>query len=205
MLRTVVVESEAYLAAGDPASHSYRGPGKSNASMFANSGTLYVYPIHSRHCMNVVSESIGSGAAILIRSAEPLSGWNAMWKNRFAEKPPLEASKNCPNESVERNLQWHRERRLALQLSQGPGRLCECLNVDRKLDGVDLRISDRIWFETPDEKVINTRWRIKSSPRIGISKAQRLRLRWFIDGHQFVSGRASDHSAGKFWSFMHVR
>jgi DNA-3-methyladenine glycosylase len=171
--------------------------------MFARSGTLYVYPIHSRHCMNVVSEPAGKGAAVLLRAAEPLSGWKAMWKNRFADKPSSDLVDGSATPQTLGNEIEPPPMHLARQLSQGPGRLCECMDVDRRFDGIDLQTSNQVWFETPHETVEQARWQIKSSPRIGISKAQRLQLRWFIDGHRFVSGRAKEHSAGKHWSFVH--
>lgn len=184
VLRGIVVEVEAYLAQGDAASHSHRGPGKKNASMYLQPGTLYVYPIHARHCLNVVTEPPGKGAAVLIRALEPLEGQLHMARLRSLQ--PIEAV-------------GHRERP---SLTQGPARLCQALDVDRSLDGLDLTRSRQMWFEPACQAVTEKPWKIKASPRIGISQAQQMKLRWFIDGNRFVSGQSRDHSRGRTQSFV---
>ena len=98
--------------------------------MFAAAGTLYVYPIHSRYCMNVVTEEEGRGAAVLIRGVEPECGTASMWNNRHTSVAPLTM--------VRRDLQT---------LTQGPGRLCEAFQVDRELDGAFLPEGHQIWIE----------------------------------------------------------
>ena len=78
----VIVETEAYLAADDPASHSYRGVTRKNATMFGRAGLLYVFPIHGRHCLNAVTESRGVASAVLIRAVQPLLGIELMQQRR---------------------------------------------------------------------------------------------------------------------------
>ena len=73
-----IVETEAYLSDGDLASHSARGRTRGNAAMFGPPGTLYVYPIHAKYCMNAVTESDGTGSAVLIRAMEPVWGIDRM-------------------------------------------------------------------------------------------------------------------------------
>ncbi len=58
-----IVETEAYRASGDSASHSFRGRTKKNAAMFGSPGRTYVYSIHSRYCMNAVTEQPGVASA----------------------------------------------------------------------------------------------------------------------------------------------
>ena len=159
----LIVETEAYLAAGDLASHSARGRTKSNEAMFGPAGTLYVYPIHAKYCMNVVTERLGRGSAVLIRAIEPVWGIDAMMGNR----------------------KKHRLR----QLTRGPAMLCQALQVDRGQDKVDLVRDDEIWIaqrDAPSPSIVAT-------PRIGISNAIDLPLRFFIDGNWFVSGLARQH------------
>ena len=111
-LAGVIVEVEAYLASDDPASHSARGQRVSNASMFQAAGTLYVYPIHAKYCLNVVTEAKGVGAAVLIRALQPTEGLDRMMQHRATES--------------------------VRSLTTGPARLCQALQVDRSCDGEDL-------------------------------------------------------------------
>ena len=59
----VIVETEAYLSANDPACHANRGIRPRNRTMFGPPGHLYVYSIHAKYCMNVVTEAEGLGSA----------------------------------------------------------------------------------------------------------------------------------------------
>ncbi len=159
----VIVETEAYLAADDPASHSYRGRTRKNATMFGRAGLLYVYPIHARHCLNAVTESRGIASAVLIRAVMPLSGIEVMQQRR-----------HC----------------LPIDLARGPARLCEAFAVDRRLDGWDLTRGTRIWIEQGDEVVVRDQ-QIVVSPRIGVTSGHELKLRYFLNDSPFVSGPRS--------------
>lgn len=69
-----IVEVEAYLGTGDPASHAYRGMTERNRPMFGEPGHAYIYLSYGVHfCMNVVAKSAGRPAgAVLLRGAQPL-------------------------------------------------------------------------------------------------------------------------------------
>lgn len=179
-LAGIVVETEAYLSAEDPASHSFRGLGRKNASMFQPSGTLYVYSIHAKYCLNVVTETKDQGAAVLVRAVQPIEGIESMANHRGLTGiiEPL------------------------TRLTTGPARMCQALAVDRSLDGENLITSERIWFESEPAVVTAQPWTARTSPRIGISQAVDMPLRWFIDGHRFVSGCARDHSRRRDWRFL---
>jgi DNA-3-methyladenine glycosylase len=154
-----IVEVEAYLAQQDPANHAYRGRTRRNASMFGLPGIAYVYAIHSRHCLNVVTEPEGVPSAVLIRALEPICGITAMQQSRGTAE--------------------------LRELARGPGRLCQALSITRELDGWDLTRGHILWIADARESL--PLQQIAVSPRIGVTSAQDLPLRFFLADSPFVS------------------
>ena len=153
-----IVETEAY-GVGDPAGHAYRGMTARNRALFLERGHAYVYLAYGVSFMlNVSSEGSGVGAGVLIRAIEPTFGVAIMEENRGAQ--PMR------------------------DLARGPGRLCEALAIDRRLDGIDLCRAGPLWLGSdggpPDE--------IGRSKRIGITRAADFPLRFYVRGNCFVSG-----------------
>lgn len=73
-----VVEVEAYLGIHDKASHSSRGRTPRTEVMFGPPGHAYIYLIYGiHHCLNIVTDRIGSASAVLIRALQPIEGINA--------------------------------------------------------------------------------------------------------------------------------
>jgi DNA-3-methyladenine glycosylase len=157
-----IVEVEAYLGGDDPASHSYRGKNNRNAVMFGPPGFLYVYSIHSRWCMNAVTEEEHKPTAVLIRAAEPLWDMELMQRRRGAEKKLTE-------------------------LTTGPARLCESLGVDRRLNGWDLTLGREIWLSVDPEPPPEIR-EVLTTARIGVTSAKDELLRFCYAENPFVSG-----------------
>lgn len=155
-----IVETEAYLAQDDSSCHSSRGRTRKNATMFGRPGLLYVYPIHARHCLNAVTEGEGVASAVLIRAIEPTLGLEGMMARRKVTK--------------------------AEHVARGPARLCEALDVDRRLDGWDLTRGEEIWIA--EDAATAFPLRIGVSPRIGVTSAHDLELRFYVLENRFVSG-----------------
>jgi len=162
-----IVETEAYLAAGDPAAHSFGGPNRKNASMFGLPGRAYVYTIHARQCVNVVTEVEGMGSAVLIRAVEPLNGILLMQRRRRREH--------------------------LRDLCRGPARLSEAFEIGRNLDGWDLTCGQRLWIaESPDDHELT----ISRSRRIGVTSAVEFELRFFVRDSKYVSGTRRQNQSG---------
>jgi DNA-3-methyladenine glycosylase len=157
-----IVEVEAYLSRRDPACHAARGMTQRNAAMFGPAGHAYVYMIHSRWCLNAVTEPEGVPSAILIRAIEPMEGLELMHQRRRTD--------------------------IVRDLARGPARLCEALAIDRTYNGWDLAAGRELWIAA-DPDVNESRLRIARSGRIGLSSAQRRLLRFYLADNRFVSGR----------------
>jgi DNA-3-methyladenine glycosylase len=153
-----IVETEAYPP-GDPAGHHFRGPTPRIRSMYLAPGHVYVFFNYGAHFMlNVVSEPAGVAAAILIRALEPLQGIELM--------------------------QRHRKTTRLLDLTRGPGRLAQALQIDRRHDGLDLCAPGTLWLGAIDRPA----GPIAKTIRIGITRAAGKLLRFVERGNPFVSG-----------------
>jgi DNA-3-methyladenine glycosylase len=156
-LRVRIVEAEAYDQA-DMASHSYRGRTPRNDVMFGPYGHLYVYFTYGMHyCMNVVTGREGHGAGVLIRAVEPLAG--------------------------EDILQVNRGGKTGVELTNGPAKVCQALQIDRSWGGHDLQ-------QPPLQLVVRSPLAqddIVQTTRVGISHAKDVPWRFFVAGNPYVS------------------
>ncbi|WP_290664893.1 MULTISPECIES: DNA-3-methyladenine glycosylase [Ignavibacterium] len=159
-----IVEVEAYDGNIDEASHSFRGKTKRNEVMFREGGYFYVYFTYGvHHCCNVVTGKEGHGAAVLIRAVEPLTGINTMAMRRFSKR-----------KITEKEL---------VNLTNGPGKICQAFAFDRTHSGLDLTGNNVFIIDAPSLK----KSEIGISKRIGISKSTELPWRFFIKGSKFLS------------------
>jgi len=164
MLAARIVECEAYLGANDSASHARRGLRSArNESMYLEGGHAYVYFTYGMHwCLNVVTQEADIAEAVLLRAAQPLRGIESMRKRRPKAKRDVD-------------------------LMNGPGKLCQALDVDRALDGEPLD-GNKLWLTGRDIDVHDDE--IAVSPRIGVDNSGEAAvwpLRFFLRGNPFVS------------------
>jgi DNA-3-methyladenine glycosylase len=153
-----IVETEAYPP-GDRSGHSYRGRTARNQSLFLGRGFAYVYFIYgTSYMLNVTAEEPEVGAGVLLRAIEPLEGINLMKRLRKTDK--------------------------VRDLARGPGRLAAALQIDKRLDGVDLCASGPLWLGSAVRETAH----IGATVRIGITHEVNRPLRFFEVGSPFVSG-----------------
>lgn len=140
----MIVEVEAYRGPEDRASHAYGGRRtKRTETMYGEGGFAYVYFVYGMYYQfNVVCNVPDIPHAILVRGLEPVEGIELMRERR--------------HQHPDHNL------------TNGPGKLCIALNINRALNGADL-LGDRVWLE--EFQPIPPR-RIARGPRIGIDYAQ---------------------------------
>jgi DNA-3-methyladenine glycosylase len=158
----IIVETEAYRGPQDRAAHSYGGRRtKRTETMYAIGGTAYVFFVYGMYNQfNVVTNIEDVPHAVLIRAVEPVEGIDLIRKRR----------RFLPNHN----------------LTNGPGKLCIAMAIDRKFDGSDL-LGNRVWIEEGEK---TPRSRIMSGPRIGIDYAEEWvdkPWRFWLKDNPFVS------------------
>ena len=163
VLKGKIVETEAYLGLNDSSCHSYQGRRTNRTQvMYREGGCSYVYFTYGMHyCFNIITAGKNQPEAVLIRSLEPLKGISIMQKNR--------------NQTEIKNL------------TSGPAKLCQALNIDKQLNGVDLCNSNMIYLEKG--KAVSPRL-ITTVPRVGLSENQDAcfwPLRFYIQNSPFIS------------------
>lgn len=162
----LIVETEAYIGPEDKASHAYgnrRTP--RTETMFAAGGVAYVYFIYGMYYQfNVVTNTADVPHAVLIRGLEPEEG-----------------------------IEWMRRRRPIKRdrdLTNGPGKLCVALGVDRSYNNADLR-GRRVWIEDVGREIQSRQ--IVAGARIGIDYAAEyaaLPWRFWLRDNPYVSRQA---------------
>lgn len=154
-----IVETEAYIGEHDLACHAAAGRTLRTEPLYGPPGNAYVYFIYGMHwCVNAVTRAEGLPSAVLIRALEPLEGIPLMRRRRPKARTDHE-------------------------ITNGPGKLCAALGIDRRMNGLPLqryplvirsgsRISDR---------------QVRVTPRVGIKVAADWPLRYLVRDNPFVS------------------
>ncbi len=152
-----IVETEAYLGYNDPACHSSRGMTKRNTTMFQGAGLVYVYLIY------------GIYYCLNFTTAD-VKEPEAVLIRALEPTIGIEImSKNRPGKKFK-------------ELCNGPGKLTQAMDIDSKVNGLSVGKELCVY---KDKKVPYKD--ILSQPRIGISQAVDLPLRFTIKDCTYVS------------------
>jgi DNA-3-methyladenine glycosylase len=138
--------------------------------MFGPPGRAYVYFVYGNHfCVNAVCRGPGQAEAVLIRAVEAQFGLEILRRNR-----PGHAD---------------------VQLTNGPGKLCAALGIQRELDGADLcdAGSPLLLARHPNARQFRQRrGPVVATPRVGIARAADLPLRFSLARSPYLSRRIAD-------------
>ncbi|PLS15000.1 3-methyladenine DNA glycosylase [Bacillus sp. M6-12] len=154
-----IVETEAYIGPGDRAAHSFENRRtKRTEIMFADSGYVYTYLMHTHCLVNVVSGGAENPEAVLIRAIEPFYGTELMSERRCGS--------------------------LGKNIANGPGKLTKALGISMDDYGHPLWQPPLFIAEgtAPDSITKGKRIGIDNS-----GEARDYLWRFWITGNQFVS------------------
>ena len=143
----IIVETEAYRAPEDKASHAYgnRRTARTN-TMFLAGGRSYVYLCYGiHHLFNIVTGPENLAHAILVRAIEPFEG-------------------------IEIMLERRKMKNLSTRLTAGPGILTKALGIHTGHDNQVLNPASDLWIEDQNLKIASSQ--IISSPRVGVQYAE---------------------------------
>lgn len=159
-----IVETEAYIAITDRASHSYNGRRTArNEHMYAAAGTSYVYICYGmHHLFNVVTNKKDIPDAVLVRAGEPLAGIEVM-------------------------LQRTGKKQADALLTKGPGNLGKAMGISKQHSGINLLGRQIAVY---DDGFVVAAGDIGISKRIGVDGAGAAAdypYRFYLKGNRYVS------------------
>ena len=162
----IIVETEAYKAPEDKASHAYNNRLTNRTkTMFLAGGHAYIYLCYGIHEMfNIVTAKQGMAHAILIRAVEPFQG-------------------------IDKMLVRRKMHGLKSDITKGPGSLSKALGISRQLNEskiYDTKSPIRIY----DENIYYDSSQIGISKRVGVNYAGESAdwpYRFFVKENVYVS------------------
>jgi DNA-3-methyladenine glycosylase len=170
IIKSRIVETEAYKAPEDKASHAYNNRKTERTKYFWNEGgCLYVYLIYGINiCFNIVSNTSDKPEAVLIRAVEPIDGLDKIKKLRKDESGSDKLAK-------------------LVNLTNGPGKAGQALNISLAMNSLDLCESEEMFLieDENDKKFV-----IERSTRINIDYAEEYKFkpwRFYIKENPYVS------------------
>lgn len=161
----VIVETEAYKAPEDKASHAF-GNKKTNrtSTFYLEGGVAYVYLCYGIHSLfNIVTNQADIPHAILVRAIAPVTGIDKMMERRG--KSTLDNT-----------------------LTRGPGAVAQALGITRIHNAISL-VENTIWIK---DNAVEQNITIASGSRIGVGYAEEYAYkpwRFWIADSKWVSGK----------------
>lgn len=170
IIKSRIVETEAYIGNGDKACHAYNGRRtKRTEVLYSEGGIAYIYLIYGMYnCLNVVTGIKEEAEAVLIRALEPLNEFDYISNKRF--------NKDFDNLTKAQKL----------ALTNGPGKLCKALLIDRELNAIKLYEKGKLYLIDDGFKDFG----VVKTKRIGIDYAEEaihFPWRFYIEGNKYVS------------------
>ena len=160
-----IVETEAYMGEEDKGAHVYGGKRTARtAPLYEIGGTTYVYLIYGMYyCLNISANIEGTPHCVLIRAVEPMDDLSMAFAkdNRCIKSKKIE------------------------DLTNGPGKLCKALKIDKNLNNLSVTEKGSIWIEKGDEPK-----QIIAGKRINIAYAKEyadMLWRFYIKDNRYVS------------------
>lgn len=141
-LAGTIVEVEAYGHQEDQGCHCRVGLTPRTQVMFGPPGHAYVYFTYGMHWMlNFVVEPEGLPAAVLIRALLPTESVEVIASRRQGQLPP----------------RW----------TDGPGKICQALDIDKTLNGADLCSHEALLFVEQGVPIPDAS--VTVGPRVGLN------------------------------------
>jgi DNA-3-methyladenine glycosylase len=141
-LAGMITEAEAYIGETDLGCHARAGRTPRTAVMYGQPGHAYVYFTYGMHWMlNFVTETEDFPAAVLIRAIQPVEGLETIAARRKGRPQPA----------------W----------TDGPGKICQALGIDGRLNGTDLCAAEAVLFVEAGDPVPDDF--VTIGPRVGLN------------------------------------
>jgi len=153
-----IMETEAYLGPEDAASHAAFRP-SSHRLFYGPGGHAYVFRAYGLHfCLNAIAGARGTPGCVLIRALEPTQGVSSM--------------------ALRRGVPAHK-----VALTNGPAKLTQALGITLRENAADLT-RGRLTIRPPGAP---REFAVAVGPRVGITRATKRRLRFWVRGNPYVS------------------
>ena len=169
-IKSIIVETEAYVGAIDKACHAYNYKRTERTKpLYEEGGIAYVYFIYGLyHCFNIVTNINGEPEAVLIRAIEPLDNLDYISNIRF-------------------NKDYNKLSKLQQKnLTNGPSKLCSALKITKHDNYKKLYLEEDLYLEYNTNK----NFEIIETKRIGIDYAEEAKdflWRFYIKDNKYVS------------------